>query len=264
MLEAYWKLSGPPFDKSIKAEHLFFSNSVTELFSRLEYLKQRRGLMLLTGLPGTGKTTALRAFTAGLTELSYKSFYVPLATVNVLDFYRQLNRKLGGEASFYKTELFASIQQRIQDLVTHNKNIPVLVFDEAHLLKNENFTELQILTNFKMDSIDPAIIILAGQSHLADRLMRPILQAFQQRIMVKYHLLPLEQAEIGPFISHHLALKGCPQSPFAANALEAIFKNSAGIPRTVATLARLTLTVGMFQKAQILTEEHVFQASQEL
>jgi len=148
--------------------------------------------------------------------------------------------------------------------VTHNKNIPVLVFDEAHLLKNENFTELQILTNFKMDSTDPAIIILAGQSHLADRLMRPILQAFQQRIMVKYHLLPLEQAEIGPFISHHLALKGCPQSPFAANALEAIFKNSAGIPRTVATLARLTLTVGMFQKAQILTEEHVFQASQEL
>jgi type II secretory pathway predicted ATPase ExeA len=74
----------------------------------------------------------------------------------------------------------------------------------------------------------------------------------------------LEQAEIGPFSSHHLALKGCQQSPFAANALAAIFKNSAGIPRTVATLARHSLTVGMFPKAQILTEEHVFQASQEL
>jgi type II secretory pathway predicted ATPase ExeA len=220
--------------------------------------------MLITGLPGSGKTTALRAFTASLTELSYKSFYVPLATVNVLDFYRQLNRELGGETLFYKTELFASIQKRIKDLVTHNKNIPVIVFDEAHLLKNENFTELQILTNFNMDSADPAIIILAGQSHLADRLMRPVLQSFYQRIILKYHLLPLEQAEIGPFISHHLALRGCPKSPFSENALEAIFKNSAGIPRTVAALALHTMNLGMFQKAQILTEEHVFHASHEL
>jgi type II secretory pathway predicted ATPase ExeA len=85
-LAAYWKLTGPPFDKSIKAEQLFLSKSVKELFSRLEYLKQQRGLMLITGLPGTGQTTARRAFTASLTERSYKSFYVPLATVNVLDF----------------------------------------------------------------------------------------------------------------------------------------------------------------------------------
>jgi type II secretory pathway predicted ATPase ExeA len=74
----------------------------------------------------------------------------------------------------------------------------------------------------------------------------------------------LEQAEIGPFISHYLALKGGHQSPFSENALAAIFKNSAGIPRTVAVLARHTMTLGMFQKAQILTEEHVFQASTEL
>lgn len=264
MLEAYWNLTGRPFEKSIKANQLFLSKTVKELFSRLEHLKQHRGIMLITGQPGTGKTTALRAFTSELSELSYKCFYVPLSTVNVLDFYRQLNRQLGGEASFYKTELFRSIQERIKDLVTNVKTIPVILFDEAHLLKNENFTELQIVSNFNMDSVDPAIIVLAGQSHLADRLIRPILKSFYQRIVLKHHMLPLDKSEIEPFIKHHLALKGCHKSPFSENAVEAIFKNTAGIPRVVAALAAKTMTLGMFEKVQILTEEHVFKACQEI
>jgi general secretion pathway protein A len=264
MLEAYWNLTGQPFSKAIKPQHLFIGQSLKELFSRLDYVKQQRGIMLLTGQPGVGKTTALRSFVDSLSELAYQSFYVPLATVNVLDFYRQLNQKLGGESLFFKSKLFVSIQQRIKDLVTHTKTIPLIIFDEAHLLKNENFTELQIITNFNMDSTDPAVIILAGQPFLADRLMRPVFKAFYQRIILKYHLSPLAQQEIGPFIEHHLALKGLKQSPFSESALEAIFKITAGVPRVVAQLALNTLIVGMQQKIQRLTEEQVYQAKQEL
>jgi len=264
MLEAFWGLSGKPFDKSIKPEQLFMSTAVKELLSRLEYLKQHRGLMLITGQPGTGKTTVLRAFVNDLSELSYQSFYVPLATVNVLDFYRQLNQKLGGEPYHYKAQLFESIQQNIRDLVSNIKKIPVIMFDEAHLLKNENFTELQILTNFNMDSTDPAVIILAGQPHLADRLMRPILKSFYQRIVLKYQLLPLQKDEVQPFIEHHLNIKGRQQSPFSPNAIEAIFNITAGVPRLIAALANHTMTLGMMQKTEILTEEHVFQANHEL
>lgn len=264
MFEAYWGLTGQPFDKSIKPEQLFISKSLKELFSRLEYIKQHRGIMLITGQPGSGKTSALRAFVAGLSELSFKSFYVPLATVNVLDFYRQLNRQLGAELSFYKAQLFNSIQKSIEDMVTNLKKIPVIIFDEAHLLKNENFIELQIISNFNMDSADPALIILAGQPHLGDRLIRPMLSSFYQRILLKYHLLPLEKMEVQPFIEHQLRLKGLRKSPFSDNAIEAIFKNTTGIPRLVAALALKTMTLGMLEKSQLLTEEHVFQAAHEL
>lgn len=113
------------------------------------------------------------------------------------------------------------------------KKIPVFIFDEAHLLKNDNFTELQLLLNFNMDSVDPAIVIVAGQPHLADRLARPILRAFYQRITLKYQLLPLKKEEIKPYIEHHLKLKGCDKSPFSDNAIQAIYKNTAGIPRTL-------------------------------
>jgi type II secretory pathway predicted ATPase ExeA len=131
-------------------------------------------------------------------------------------------------------------------------------------LKNENFTELQIITNFNMDSTDPALIILAGQPHLGDRLRRPILKSFYQRIALKYHLMPLNKDEVQPFIEHHLKLKGCQNSPFSTSAIEAIFKNTTGVPRLVAALALNTMTLGMLQKTQTLTEEHVFQASHEL
>ena len=264
MLEAFWNLTGTPFDKSIKPDQLFISNAVKELLSRLDYMKQQRGIMLISGQPGTGKTTVLRAFSAGLSQLSYQCCYVPLATVNVLDFYRQLNQKLAGENYHYKAQLFESIQHRIKELVANTKKIPVIIFDEAHLLKNENFTELQILLNFNMDSTDPALVILAGQPHLADRLMRPMLKSFYQRIMLKYQLLPLKKDEVQPFIEHHLQLKGCQKSPFSDNAIEAIFKNTAGIPRLIAALAFHTMTLGMMQKTTILTEEQVFQAAHEL
>jgi len=56
----------------------------------------------------------------------------------------------------------------------------------------------------------------------------------------------------------------CQKSPFSDNAIEAIFKNTAGITRLVAALALNTMTLGMTQKSQTLTEEHVFGATHEL
>jgi general secretion pathway protein A len=136
MLQAYWNLSGIPFDKSIKEDQLFISKSLKELFSRLQYMKQHCGIMMIAGQPGTGKTTALRAFVHQLSELTYQTFYVPLATVNVLDFYRQLNQLLGGEYCHFKAQLFANIQQCIKDMVTHAKRIPVIIFDELYRTAN--------------------------------------------------------------------------------------------------------------------------------
>ncbi len=264
MIEAYWNLKGKPFNKAIKPEQLFISKNHAELSSRLDYIKNNRGIMLITGQPGTGKTTALRAFVSQLSELSFKAFYFPLSTVNVNDFYKQINDRLGGEEANRKSKLFESIQTRIKEMVTDFKKIPVFIFDEAHLLKNDNFTELQLLLNFNMDSTDPAIVITAGQPHLADRLARPILRAFYQRITLKYQLLPLQKMEIKPYIQHHLKIKGCDKSPFSDNAIEAIYKNTAGSPRDIAKITISCLTLAMMQNSKTITEEHVFAAAAEL
>jgi general secretion pathway protein A len=191
MYKAFYGFTGEPFSKDAGEQALFRHSSFNELSSRLTYIKKYRGIMLLTGDPGTGKTTALRSFFASLKEQSFFPVYLPLSTVGITEFYQQINQALGGEPCSRKNHLFKSIQERILDLALNRNKVPVIVIDECHLLKNENFFELQIITNFNMDSFDPCIFILAAQSHLNDRLQRSILNSFNQRISIKYHLFPL-------------------------------------------------------------------------
>lgn len=264
MIEAYYNLKRTPFAKDIHPEDIFISPSAAELHQRLNYIKEKRGIMLLTGEPGTGKTLHLRAFVSRLNENHYRYFYMPLSTVNIIDFYRQLSSSLGGEPRYRKTQLFSSIQQCIRDYVENAKKVPVIIFDEAHLFINENFCELQIITNFNLDSLDPAVFILVGQPHLRERLLRPIHQSFHQRINLKFHLCPLSRDETTAYIEHHLRLAAAPEGIFTPNALSAIYQVSAGVARIINALALKTLTIGALEKRDSLTEEEVYRASKEL
>jgi len=265
MIEAYFNLKKSVFQKDIDPKDIFVSDCTRELGHRFEYLKQHRGIMLLTGLPGCGKTLHLRAFVAGLNKNLYKCFYIPLSTVNILDFYRQLATNLGVvDPPYRKAQLFSCIQSAIQNYVENMKKIPVIIFDEAHLFMNANFYELQIITNFNLDSIDPAIFILAGQPHLRDRLLSPIHQSFNQRIFIKFHLTPLSKDETISYVNHHLNLAGATNPIFTPNALSAIYQVSAGVCRLINKLAHKTLVIGALEKKDTLTEEQVYRASKEL
>jgi len=264
MIEAYYNLKKTPFAKDINPEDIFISQGAKEIHERLKYIKEKRGIMLITGASGTGKTLHLRAFVASLNENLYRHFYIPLSTVNILEFYRQLCSSLGGEPKWRKDQLFASIQNTIKDYVENAKKIPVIIFDEAHLFKNENFYELQIIANFNLDSIDPAVFILVGQPHLRDRLLRPIHQSFNQRINLKFHLCPLSRDETCSYIEHHLKLAGNSGPIFNQNAISAIYQVSAGIPRIINALAIKSLTIGALEKKDFLSEEEVYRASKEL
>jgi len=179
MIEAFYNLKKMPFQKDINTRDIFVCPSTEELSKRLEHMKQKRGIMLVTGAPGTGKTLHIRAFVENLNPNLFKTIYTPLSTVNIIDFYRQLAVLLGGESFFKKSQLFNSIQNSIRNYVLNNKKVPVIIFDEAHLLKIENFYELQIISNFNMDSTDPALFILVGQPHLRERLLIPSASTLQ-------------------------------------------------------------------------------------
>jgi len=264
MIVPFYKLKRLPFQKDINPKDMFVCAPSEELSSRLEYMKQKRGLMLITGTPGTGKTLHVRAFVEKLNPNLFKPVYTPLATVNILDFYRQLSVLLGGDAFYRKSQLFNSIQNSIRSFVSDNKKVPVIIFDEAHLLKIENFYELQIITNFNMDSTDPALFILTGQSHLRERLLIPVLQPFNQRISLKYHLPALTKEETAAYIQHHLTLAGRKDPLFNQNALNVLYQNSGGIPRVINALCTKTMTIGAFEKKDSLSEDEVFRATQEM
>jgi len=84
-----------------------------------------------------------------------------------------LHRKL-----LMKDILFRTIQQAIMEMALNKKTIPIIIFDDAHFLRNENFFELQLLSNFNFDSLSPALFILIAQPHLQERLRRPAFDSF--------------------------------------------------------------------------------------
>lgn len=264
MYKEYFGLQKTIFQKEIQTDNLFPNEHLMEFKARMDYMLKARGIMLLTGDPGTGKTTAVRAFLNGLNQEHFMTCYSPLATVSIGDFYRQLNNKLNGENVSSKVKLFQSIQERILHYAINMNKIPVIVIDEAHLLRNENFFELQIICNFQMDSLDPAIIILIAQSHLNDRLNRSYLESFSQRINLKYHFSHFTPKQTGDYVKYQLKIAKCDASIFNENALKTIHAQTDGVIRKINLLCIKSLSLAVTLKKHKITEEEVIAASKEM
>lgn len=261
--KSFYGLPCMVFSKEVQAGELFRYKAWDELESRLEYMKKYRGLMLICADSGCGKTTALRCFIQSLSPQLFYPIYLPLSTVGLNDFYRQLNAGLCGERKYFKSEIFASIQNLILQFSKSGK-IPLIIFDEAHLFKSENLLELQIITNFKCDSYDPAIFILSAQPHIMDRLSSAYLDSIYQRINLKYYLPPLCLQETKDYIIHQLKLKNRTAPIFNEAAYQTIFNISGGVLRKIGKLVTKTLILGAGKKKESLTEEEVMLAAKEL
>jgi type II secretory pathway predicted ATPase ExeA len=274
MYQAFYRLEKAVSYKSIAVEELFSSVDFNEAHARLNYMKDKGGFALVSGQAGVGKTTLLRSFVESLDERFFKVAYTPLATVSVSDFYRQLAYLLCSQIFYKKDILFRTIQQTIMDMALHKKIIPIIILDDAHFLRNENFFELQLLSNFNFDSLSPALFILIAQPHLLDRLRRPVFDSFYQRISTKINLQPLSSQDTHQFILHvlknasgssnHFSDSNDNEHLFTPQAIQLIFKRSGGIPRIITTIMEQALIYGSAQKLNTIDDEVIYKIEPEL
>lgn len=97
MYKTYWGMEFNPFEKGLSEDNFFQSKDFSQAMSRLEHLKNMKGIGLFTGFSGIGKTYTLRCFTNSLNPNLYKVIYLTLSTVTVLEFYKSLAYGLGVE-----------------------------------------------------------------------------------------------------------------------------------------------------------------------
>lgn len=261
MYRAFYSLSSTPFSK--ENGKLFASKSAREARARLDYLKKTRGMGLLVGEPGAGKTFMLRCFTQELNSSLFKSMYFPLSTGTVMDFYRGLVRGLGEEPLFRKVDLFEQLQQRTMSLYKDKKITPVFIMDEMHLATPKMLTDLALLFNFNLDSLNPFVLILAGLPSLMQRLEVLHAQPLNQRIIMRYVMEPLEKEEIREYIEHNLQAAGASMPLFTEDGLEAIASLSHGLPRVINNLCINALLLGAQAKKEQIDAETVRLASRE-
>jgi len=256
-LLAWFALKRFPFDKNISTRHVLDTKALKEAIARLDYIKRRGGILLLTGDPGVGKTLTLRRYVKSLNDNLFKTCYTPLSTLSRSDLLYHLNRLLGLPARLSKSAIYLQIQQALLESKEQMGKTVLLILDEAHLLQTGPLEELRLLTNFKMDSYDPFILVLAGQSDLRRTMEFAVMEPLNQRIAMRYHMPGLDLNECKQYIQHHLKLAGAAEPILDQRAMEAVYEISFGIPRKIGTITEQALTYAMFDQKKNVTADMV-------
>ena len=257
MYRAFYSLAHRPFTKEIKAADMFPSSSFQECQARLAYLRDNRGIGLIVGEPGSGKTAALRAFMSALNPALHSPVYFPLSTVTSHDFYRGLAVGLNLQPAYRKVDLFNQIQGAILSTYQSKKVTPFIILDEMHLASSDFLSDLHLLFNFAMDSVNPFVLVLCGLPQLVVKLSLVSHQPLSQRIITRYKMQPMTRDEVVAYIEHHMKLAGATYPIFSESAVEAIATVSRGLPRLVNNLATTALVYGCQKGLKQVNEEAV-------
>ena len=256
-------MSSNPFDKTIDTKDTFKSEDYGNVFSRLDYLKEARGVGLITANPGMGKTFSIRAYSDTLNNSLFKVVYIKLTTITVMEFYRLFALELGLIPLKRKVDLFRQVQEEIVSLV-NKKIIPFIIIDEAQYLRTDIINDLKMLLNFEMDSKNNMILLLVGQPTLINLLNRSIHEATRGRIIMSYTIIGLGAEEMKRYIEERLSLVGASPHLFTPSAVNALHQSSNGSIRTLNNLIVKALIIGCNKNLTSLDENIILDAYNEI
>lgn len=246
MYEQFYGLTERPFDLTPNPRYLLRTPAHREALSTIEYgITGRKGITLLVGEAGTGKTTVLRAALAGLPEgCRIATLTNPSLTRDEFIQYAAWKLGLSEAAGASKTQFLIELQHVLEDY--YEKKLPVaLVVDEAHVLSDELLEEVRLLANHQSDDASLLSVVLTGQPELAERLNSTALRQLKQRIALRCALHPFTMHETAAYIAGRIRIAGGDTSRlFTREAVTLIHEASSGIARTISVICDNALISG--------------------
>ena len=249
----HFALTHYPFDHTLHTDELFDSRAAQEVSGRIAHLVDLRGIGLITGEVGCGKTTACRKAADQLHPSLHRVCYASLTTSTVLDTLNAIAHAMLLPGARSRGEAWIAIHQEVKRLSEEKNLLPVLIIDEAHHLRNETLEDLRLLTNYHFDSQRRMCLLLVGLTPLA------------QRLVMRHHFSTLEYEETCQYLSHRLEKAGAADlDHFEPQALRAIHDASYGIIRQIDRIAHYALTDAARACAKQVSTDHVQNACQEI
>jgi general secretion pathway protein A len=270
MYNIYFSLKQAPFSIAPDPRYLFMSERHREALAHLLYgIDSGGGFVLLTGEIGAGKTTVCRCFIEQVPEhcrLAY--IFNPRLTVEELllsicdEFGIGLPPKGPGPAG---AKVYVdAINGYLLDAHARGLN-NVLVIDEAQNLSADVLEQLRLLTNLETSERKLLQIILIGQPELRQMVERPELEQLAQRVIARYHLGPLSEAETGAYVAHRLAVAGVAGgNPVPPSLAPLIHRLTHGVPRRINLLCDRALLGAYVENSREVTRPILRRAATEV
>ena len=266
MYESFFGLRERPFDLTPNPRFLVLTEGHREALSNLEYgIASRRGITLMMGEAGTGKTTLIRA------ALQRQPAHVhcvhlqnPALTRPEFVEMLAIRFELSDRARVSKTALLTELESTLQQRAARGEST-VLLVDEAQSLSLELLEELRLLGNIETEESKLMSIVLAGQPELAGLLDRDSLRQLKQRIALRCVLRPLTQVETAGYLAGRIrAAGGVGAQVFTREAVMLIHDRSGGVPRIISVIAENTLLTAFALNRKPVNSEIVHEVCRDL
>jgi general secretion pathway protein A len=237
MYKEFFGLDDTPFTLTPDPRFIVFTPSYNEVLASLYYgLENAKGLIVLTGEVGTGKTTALRWIMRRL-DSSVLAAYVFNPRLSIDEFYQHVTQMLGIKDWTNKSELLNLMGKVLEE--RHRRGLrTVIIIDEAHELSDYVLEEIRLLLNFESDTAKHLQIVLTGQPELRDKLNQANLRQLKQRVALRCTMHPFPSVdEVDRYITERLLIAGSVEpNVFTPGAVEFVYQCSEGIPRQINNL----------------------------
>ncbi|MET0165143.1 MAG: AAA family ATPase [Vicinamibacterales bacterium] len=253
MYETFYGFKVKPFGLSPQEEFLFLSRQHRMALELLVYgIRNQAMFCAVTGDIGTGKTTLMRRLFGGRGPGNA----VAIITGMHGTFTELLQWVLSEFGVDYqgldKLALQHALTQQLKWVNARNKRV-ILVIDEAQSLAPEVLEELRLFSNINAGSMMLLQTVLVGQLGLRDTLRRPDMRPLAQRIGVDYVLTPLDKEQTHEYIRHRLGAAGSGREGlFTAEACDAIYMASRGVPRVINLFCDTALVYGYADQKQTI------------
>lgn len=252
-----------PFNITADPYFFFSSKSHTEALSNLLYgIEQRKGIIVITGEVGTGKTMLCRKLLQ-LLDKKTQCALVLNTHYTELELLQTIASDFGISAKNHtKIALIDKLNKFLIKQTKKGNNVVILI-DEAQNLSVNQLEQIRLLSNLETEKNKLLQIVLIGQPELDKKLHLYELRQLRQRIGVYFHIQPLEKKDLSQYIYHRLN-KVCQHELtlqkifFTDEAIEALYQHTQGAPRMINILCDRAL-LAVFVKETYRIDHHIIE-----
>ena len=259
----FYDLKQSPFSITATSSCFYQSNLHEEALANIQYgINNRKGIMLLTGEVGTGKTTVSKVLMSRL-PVEYKSSLILNPYFNANQLIRAILEDFGiAPAKKNKLDMVNTLNDFL--LKTYSQNsVAVVIIDEAQDLGAAQLEQIRLLSNLETDYAKLLQIVLVGQPELREKLSQYKLRQIKQRISIQFDIKPLTKNELVQYIEFRISQENG-RAKFTDRAYNLIYAFTGGIPRLTNILCDRALLAGFANEILCIDEDIIESCIQEI